>query len=95
MSDSSQPLTQQLIEASLKSDFWENICDDIKGVMARDVFPDIKSGVGVEIFFDVQRFSDGRTTTCKKIRTSWTIGGDRSSRAKCEASLAIELTNYN
>jgi hypothetical protein len=99
--NSKQPVTEKMLVETEKSDFWKfgttaYIGNEpkhlkIKGIMASDVFPEIRSGVGVEIFFEIVRFSDGRDDIHKQVRTAWTIGGNRSSRAKAEENMARHL----
>lgn len=100
---SKQPLTEKMLVETEKSDFWKfgTIAHSgnenepkhlkIKGIMANDVFPEIRSGVGVEMLFEIVRFNDGRDEIHKQVRTAWTIGGNRSSRAKCEENMAGNL----
>jgi hypothetical protein len=99
--NSKQPVTEKMLVETEKSDFWKfgttaYIGNEpkhlkIKGIMASDVFPEIRSGVGVEIFFEIVRFSDGRDDIHKQVRTAWTIGGNKSSRAKAEENMEIHL----
>ena len=104
--NSKQPVTEKMLVETEKSDFWkfgttvhgsneQSKHLKIKGIMASDVFPEIRSGVGVEIFFEIVRFSDGRDDIHKQVRTAWTIGGDRSSRAKAEENMEGHLVGHN
>jgi hypothetical protein len=82
-----QPLTSKLLEATLASDLWDTFLSDkydYRGLMDFNVF-DFYAGVGCTVSFKTSDFHDDI-----KIKTKWTLGGARCSRAVAEEKMQVK-----